>query len=119
MRKRTSIAVLLLLISIFTFTLIGCGNKDKEITITRFEIEDLELTETDTLDLSKATIICHLSDGNTEPVTDNLDYDKSAIKDKIDDENVLSNDSAGEYIIPVYHLDIHIGDLKVIVKVKR
>lgn len=119
MKKTISLAFILALICVLTFTLIACDDKEDEVTIKSYEIQDLEVVEGDKLDTSKVVIVCHKSDDTTVEVKNNLVFDKTAIEEKLDDEDTLSNDSAGEYIVPVYHLDKHIGDLKVIVQVKR
>lgn len=120
MNKATYKTIIISIICIFlSLALVGCQNKDEEIKIVRFEIEDLELVEGDTFNTSEAVITCHKSDGTIENVSENLEFDSSKLEDKLKEDNILLDDSAGEYIIPVYHLDIHIGDLKVIVKVKR
>ncbi|HHT83449.1 MAG: hypothetical protein ACOYEC_00540 [Christensenellales bacterium] len=119
MKKAFLLVSALTLIIIMSFAFIACGDKDDELTIVRYEIKDYELIEGDKFDVSKVAINCYLSDGSVRDVKNNLYFDKAELEDKLDDENNLSEDSAGEYTVPVYHLDKKIGDLKVIVKVKR
>ncbi|MDD4316725.1 MAG: hypothetical protein PHC84_06165 [Clostridia bacterium] len=119
MKKIILTSTLIVILSVFAFTLIGCADKEETVGIDRFEIQELVLTEGDTFDTSKVVIDCYKTDGTTAKVTNNLTFDKAALETKIDAEDVLSENSAGEYTIPVYHIGMHIGDLKLTVKVKR
>lgn len=119
MKKIVSTATIIAIICVLAFTLIGCTDKEDTVGIDKFVIDELTLTEGDTFDTTKVVINCHKTDGTTAKVSNNLTFDKSALGDKIDDANVLSDDSAGEYKIPVYHIGMHIGDLTLKVKVKR
>lgn len=119
MKKTISTIIMIALVCALVFTFVACENKEETITIKSFEIEDYELIEGAKFDKENIKIVCHKSDDTTVEVKNNLVFDKTSLEGKIDSEEILSDDSAGEYTIPVYHLDIHIGDLKLIVKVKK
>lgn len=119
MKKTISTIIIIALACALVFSLTACEDKETEVTIKSFEISDYELVAGDKFDKENINIICHKSDDTTEEVNNNLVFDKLSLGDKIDSENLLSEDLVGEYLIPVYHLDIYIGNLKLIVKVKR
>ncbi|HHU42935.1 MAG: hypothetical protein QM214_05895 [Bacillota bacterium] len=119
MKKTFTILFLIALIGALVFTFAACDKDPEEPSIDRFEIEDLTLTEGDTFKKENVKITAYKSDGETASVQNNLEFDLSELEDVLDDDNKLSDDSAGEYTVPVYHLEEYIGDLKVIVKVRR
>ncbi len=119
MKKTLSLIIIIALVCVLAFTFAACEEESDEVGIERFEIEDLELTEGDKFNEEDVVITAYKTDGETAEVKNNLDFDLTALEEFLDEENTLSDDSAGEYKIPVYHLEKHIGDLKVIVNVKR
>lgn len=119
MKKIISTTIIITILCVLALGLIGCTDKEQTVGIDKFVIDELTLTEGDTFDTTKVVINCHKTDGTTAKVSNNLTFDKAELSDKIDDENKLSDTSAGQYTIPVYHIGTHIGDLKLTVKVKR
>lgn len=119
MKKTILTAIIIIILCVLALTFIGCTDKEETVGIDKFVIDELTLTEGDTFDTAKVVINCHKTDGTTAKVSNNLTFDKTSLADKIDADNKLSDTSAGEYTIPVYHIGTHIGDLKLTVKVKR
>lgn len=118
MKKILTVILMIMLICSLSIVLIGCNDDEEEITIDHYEFEDYELTQGDQFKTDDIVITCYKSDDTTVEVKNNLVFDKSNLT--LDEDDYLSEDhEVGTFVVPVYHLDEKIGDLKIIVKMKK
>lgn len=120
MKKLLTSVVLIMIVFSMAVMLSACKDETAVEEIDHYEIDELILTEGDTLSWSSVVVTCYLKDETTKTVSNNLTYQESVVKDILDDDKKIITGAGGKsYDIKVYHLEEEIGTLKLTVKVKK